>query len=219
TALRTVYDGPWLDTASFVLAFVFVTSLFVLFADLMPKRFAMVQPERMAVAVVRPMRFCVTLFAPLVWVFNGLADRIFRLFGVPSVRTEDITPDDIMALADAGAQAGVLHNQEQHLIANVFELDSRIIPSAMTARESIVFLTLGEPEESIRRKIAEMPHGKYPVCEKEGIDSVIGYVDAKDILPRIVHGQKLSLRTEPIVRKVLVLPDTLNLFEALERFR
>src|SRR5690606_6024280 len=78
---------------------------------------------------------------------------------------------------------------------------------------------LGEPEESIRRKIAEMPHGKYPVGEKEGIDSVIGYVDAKDILPRIVHGQKLSLRTEPIVRKALVLPDTLNLFEALERFR
>ncbi len=218
-ALRTVFDGPWLDTASFVIAFVFVTSLFVLFADLMPKRFGMVQPERVAVAVVRPMQFCMTLFAPLVWVFNGLANRIFRLLGVPSVRVEDITPADIMAMADAGAQAGVLLNQEQHLIANVFELDSRIIPSAMTARESIVFLTLGEAEESIRGKIAETPHGKYPVCEKDGIDSVIGYVDAKDILPRIVHGQKLSLRTEPIVRKILVLPDTLNLFEALERFR
>ncbi|THF56260.1 HlyC/CorC family transporter [Pseudothauera rhizosphaerae] len=218
-ALGRIYDGPWLDTASFVLAFVFVTSLFVLFSDLVPKRLGMVQPERAALATVRPMQFCMTLFAPLVWVFNGLANRIFRLFGIPSVRREDITPADIVAMADAGAQSGGVLEQEQHLIANVFELDTRIIPSAMTARESIVFLTLEEPEESIRAKIAGQPHGKYPVCGKEGIDSVVGYVDAKDILPRIVHGKKLSLRNEPIVRKILVLPDTLNLFEALERFR
>ncbi|MCK2087447.1 hemolysin family protein [Thauera aromatica] len=216
--LRPVYDGPALGTASFVLSFSFVTALFVLFADLMPKRLAMVQPERVAVGLVRPMQACMWLLAPLVWVFNGLADRIFRLLRIPSVRTEDITPADIVAMADAGAQAGALLRQEQHLISNVFELDSRIVPSAMTSRESIVFLTLSESEESIRRKIAEHPHGKFPVCE-DGIDSVIGYVDAKDILPRIVHGKNLSLRTQPIVRKVLMLPDTLSLFEALERFR
>ena len=106
--------------------------------------------------------------------------------------------------------AGALLRQEQHLISNVFELDSRIVPSAMTSRENIVFLTLSESEESIRRKIAEHPHGKFPVCE-DGIDSVIGYVDSKDILPRIVQGQDLSLRTQPIVRKLLMLPDTLSL--------
>ena len=216
--LQPVYDGPMLATLSFVISFVFVTSLFVLFADLMPKRLAMVQPERIAVSVVRPMLLCMWAFASLVWVFNGLANLLFRWFKVPSKRTEDITAADIVAMADAGAQAGVLLHQEQHLISNVFELDSRIVPSAMTSRESIVFLTLSESEESIRRKIAEHPHGKFPVCE-DGIDSVIGYVDSKDILPRIVQGQDLSLRTQPIVRKILMLPDTLTLFEALERFR
>ena len=217
-ALRPFYDGPMLDRFSFAVSFVFVTSLFVLFADLMPKRLALVQPERIAVGVVRPMQMCMWIFAPLVWVFNGLADMLFRWFKVPSVRTESITAADIVAMADAGAQAGALLRQEQYLISNVFELDSRIVPSAMTSRESIVFLTLGESEESIRRKIAEHPHGKFPVCE-EGIDSVIGYVDSKDILPRIVQGLDLSLRTQPIVRKILMLPDTLTLFEALERFR
>jgi CBS domain containing-hemolysin-like protein len=216
--LRAVYDGPALGTLSFVFSFVFVTSLFVLFADLMPKRLAMLRPERIAVGVVRPMQVCMWVLAPLVWVFNGAANLIFRWFKVPSVRIEDITAADIMAMADAGAQAGALLRQEQHLISNVFELDSRIVPSAMTSRESIVFLTLSESEESIRRKIAGHPHGKFPVCE-DGIDSVIGYVDAKDILPRIVQGQDLSLRTQPIVRKVLMLPDSLTLFEALERFR
>ena len=216
--LRPLYDGPLLATLSFVLSFVFVTSLFVLFADLMPKRLAMVQPERIAVGVVRPMQVCMWAFAPLVWVFSGLADLLFRWLKVPSKRTEDITAADIVAMADAGAQTGALLRQEQYLISNVFELDSRIVPSAMTSRESIIFLTLSESEESIRRKIAEHPHGKFPVCE-DGIDSVIGYVDAKDILPRIVQGQDLSLRTQPIVRKILMLPDSLTLFEALERFR
>ena len=216
--LRPFYDGPLLGTFSFAFSFVFVTSLFVLFADLMPKRLAMVQPERIAVAVVRPMQMCMWLIGPMVWFFNGLADALFRWLKVPSVRTESITAADIVAMADAGAQAGALLRQEQYLISNVFELDSRIVPSAMTSRESIVFLTLGESEESIRRKIAAHPHGKFPVCE-DAIDSVIGYVDSKDILPRIVQGLDLSLRTEPIVRKILMLPDTLTLFEALERFR
>lgn len=216
--LRPLYDGPRLDTIAFLIAFAFVTSLFVLFADVTPKRVAMVRPELVAMAVVRPIQLCMWLFAPLVWVFDGLADRLFRLLKLPSVRAEDITADDIVAMADAGALAGGLLRQEQHLIANVFELDARIVPSAMTARDSIVFLTLGESEESIRNKIATSPHGKFPVC-KDTIDNVIGYVDWKDILPRILDGQPLSLRTTPIVRNLLVLPDSLTLFEALERFR
>lgn len=96
--LRRAYAGPMLDTIAFVVSFVFVTSLFVLFADLMPKRLAMVQPERIAVAVVQPMQVCMWLFAPLVWVFNGAANLIFRWFKLPSVRIEDITADDIMAM-------------------------------------------------------------------------------------------------------------------------
>lgn len=216
--LRLVYDGPQLDTASFLIAFAFVTSMFVLFADLMPRRIGMLWPERVAMAVVRPMRLAMWLFAPLVWVFSGITDWLFRVLKLPTSRLEDITPADIVALVDAGARSGMLLKQEQQLISNVFELDTRIVPSAMTMRDSIVFLTLAESEDSIRRKIADSPHGKYPVC-KDTIDSVIGYVDAKDILPRILEGKPLALRTEPIVRNALVLPDTLSLFEALERFR
>jgi len=202
-----------------VLSFVVVTGLFILFADLVPKRVGMSNPEAMAMATVGPMKALMMLLAPFVWVFNGLANGMLRLLRIPLVRKDVITPEDIMALADAGAQAGVLLNQEQHLIANVFDLDTRTVGSAMTLRDDIAFLTLGETEEQLRRTIASNPHGKYPVCDSHSIDSVIGYVDSKDLLPRIVEGKKLSLRTEPIVRKILVVPDSLSLFEALERFR
>lgn len=213
-----VYEGERLASISSVCAFALVTSLFVLFADLVPKRLAMASPEKVAVVIVGPMRFCVSVFMPLVWLFDGLANWLFRVLKLPHVRPEDITSEEIVAMADAGAQAGALLRQEHQLIANVFELDERTVTSAMTPRDSMVFFTLDEAEESIRTKLAQHPHGKFPVCEGT-IDSVVGYINAKDVFARILSGQKLSLLADPVMREVLVIPDTITLFEALERFR
>jgi len=216
--LGLIYEGSMLASISSILAFVVVTSAFVLFADLVPKRLAMTAPERVAVRVVGPMRFMVKLLLPAVWLFDGLANRLFRLFGLPNARPEDITSEEIIAMAYAGAQAGALLRQEHQLIANVFELDARTVTSAMTTRDSIVFFKLDENEDSIREKLVQSPHGKFPVCEGL-IDSVLGYVEAKDLFARVLDGKKLSLISDPKMREALVLPDTLTLFEALERFR
>ncbi|MDN0083047.1 hemolysin family protein [Crenobacter sp. SG2305] len=215
---------PWLhdvalaDRVGFLCSFLLVTSLFILIADLMPKRLAMVAPEALAVRVVAPVLFCIRLFRPLVWVFNGLANLIFRLFKVPTVRSDVITSADILAMMDASAEAGVLQHQEHHLLENVFELESRSVPSAMTQRESIVYFTLQESEASIKEKIAEHPHSKFLVCDGS-IDAMVGYVDSKDILKRLLTGQSISLGDRKMVRNLLVVPDTLTQSEMLERFK
>jgi len=218
TLLELVFEGDTLASISSVLAFVVVTLAFVLFADLVPKRLAMTAPERVALIVVGPMRFLVKLLLPAVWLFDGMTNWLFRLFGLPNVRPEDITSEEIIAMAYAGAQAGQLLRQEHQLIANVFELDERTVTSAMTTRDSIVFFALNESEDAIREKLVQSPHGKFPVCESS-IDSVLGYVEAKDLFARVLAGSKLSLISDPVMREAVVLPDTLTLFEALERFR
>ncbi|TOL43367.1 hypothetical protein CGH97_25640, partial [Vibrio parahaemolyticus] len=76
---------------------------------------------------------------------------------------EDITSDDIFAVVEAGAVAGVLRKQEHELIENVFELESRTVPSAMTPRESIIYFDKDESEESIKHKISTQPHSKFLV--------------------------------------------------------
>ncbi|MCT6562703.1 CNNM domain-containing protein, partial [Staphylococcus aureus] len=68
------------EQVSFVCSFVLVTSCFILFADLTPKRIGMIAPETVAVRIVNPMRFCLMICRPLVWFFNGMANLIFRLF-------------------------------------------------------------------------------------------------------------------------------------------
>ncbi len=212
------YTGPWLETIGFVLSFTLVTSLFILFADLMPKRMAMIAPEKIAVAVINPISIFIKMCKPLAWGINAIANLLFRLFKINTIRDDNITFDDISAVMDAGAQAGVLQQQEHHFIENVFELEERTVPSSMTTRENVVYFTLKESEQSIRQKIAEYPYSKFLVCS-EHIDQVIGYVDTKDILVRIMNNQSMIHLNESTIRNVLIIPDTLTLSELLDRFR
>lgn len=212
------YQGKMLDNIGFIMSFLFVTLLFILFADLIPKRIGMINPERVALAVIEPVLLSIKLFKPLAWIINGLANLIFRIFKINMVREENITFDDVSAVVDAGAQAGVLLKQEHHFIENVFELEERNVPSSMTTREDVVYFTLGESEQSIRQKIANYPYSKFLVC-KDSIDEVIGYVDTKDILVKLLSNQSQILLNETTIRNVLIIPDTLTLSELLDRFR
>jgi len=216
--LSLFYSGPGQDNVAFVLSFVFVTTLFVLFSDLMPKRLAMIAPETTAMAVIRPVLLIIRIFRPFSWALNKVANMLFRLFGVEMTREDRITFDEISAVVEAGAQAGVLQKQEQHFIENVFELESRAVTSTMTTRDNVVFFTLKESEESIRQKIAQHSLSKFPVCDGV-IDRVIGYVDTRDILVRLLNNQSQFHLNESSIRKVLMIPDTLTLSELLDRFR
>lgn len=212
------YQGPWLDNLSFSISFLLVTAFFILFADLMPKRLAMLAPERAALALVGPMLLVETLLKPLILLFNGLTKMFFTLFGLPQMRHDVITPNEIHAMVDAGAEAGALLHQEHHLIGNVLELENRYVPSAMTQRESIVYFLVTDTEEILRQKIIGHPHSRFLVCGTN-IDDVLGYIDSKDVLKRLLKEEKFSLHDKALVHVPLSIPDSLNLWEVLERMK
>lgn len=218
TLLPYVGSAATAATLGSLLSFALVTASFVLLADLLPKRVAIVAPEAIALRIARPMALCIRLLAPLVWAFNGAANLIMARFGLPESRPEDVTPEDIIAMTEAGLRAGVVAEQEQQLIENVFELELRTAPSAMTARDCIVWLGSQENEAEIRAKLRAHPHSKFPVCAG-GIDEVVGYVDSKDILNRILNGEQLTLQAAGLLRNALILPETLTLGEILEQFK
>jgi len=202
-------------------SFLIVTLLFIQFADLIPKRIAMTFPEACALAVIDPMLTLLRVLKPLVWVFNAAADAALRLLRLPTKPVDQITTEDIAAMVDAGAEAGVLHKHELHLIENVFELGFKGITAIMTPRDDVVWLSLDEPADSVRRKLVNQPHAQYPVCGHD-LDDVQGYIDSKDILQLL-----LADETAAVIgnigrhhdKNVLVIPDTLTLSEGLTRFR
>ncbi|KFZ36102.1 membrane protein [Shewanella mangrovi] len=216
--LDAIVPAAWLHQVSFTLSFVMVTSLFILLADLMPKRVAMVMPERIAVNLVGPMLVCIKLLRPFVWAFNSLASGVMKLLHVPMVRNDEITSDDIYAIMDAGAEAGVLDKEEQQMIENVFEMQSLSVTSAMTAREGLIFFRLQETEQDIKAKISEHPYSKFLVCDGP-LDNIKGYVDAKELLVRVINGKPIDLSDTSLVHPCLIVPDTLSISEAMEYFR
>ncbi len=217
-AIGWVYQGRHQEDLGFMLAFLLVTSLFVLFSDLMPKRLAMTAPEKFAVSVIGPLEWLIKLCKPFAFLFNWAANRLFKLFRINTAREEKLTFDDISAVFAAGAQSGVLQEQEYHFIENVFELESRNVTSSMTLRDNVIFFDLKESEDSIRQKIADNPYSKFLVCDQV-IDRVIGYVDTKDILVRLLTKQSWQHLNESSIRSALTIPDTLSLSELLDRFR
>ena len=174
--------GWWLapdtaQTAGFLCSFLVVTSLFILFSDLFPKRLGMAEPERLALRVSQPMALCMVVLRPLVWFYSRCADALFRWLGLSSLRDEHVTSDDILAMMEAGTRAGLLDASEQQVITNVFELDTRTVGSAMSQRERIAFFLRDDPDDVIRVRIAAEPFSTYPVCEGDS-DHVVGYVVA-----------------------------------------
>jgi CBS domain containing-hemolysin-like protein len=201
-----------------VCSFLIITSLFILFADLLPRRLSMVEPEHLLVRVLRPMQVCMTVFRPIVWFYARITDAIIRLLGLPDKRDERITSDDILAMTEDGARAGVLAEREQQAIANIFELDTRTVASSMTQRDRIAYFLRDDPDHVIRARIAEEPFSTYPVCEGD-IDHIVGYVDAKDLFQRVLNNQPISLLDDSLIRKILLVPEKNTLAEVLDQFQ
>ena len=208
-----------------VSAFVLVTGLFVLFADLLPKRVAMNAPDRVALMVGWFPALALKVLYPAVWVFSKISDVLLRLMRIPAAATvEPVTPEDLRAILAAGTASGVLLEQEHQMIQNVLGLQDRSVTSAMTPRDEIVYLDVQESLESQRDKVRVRPYSRYPLCDG-GLDRVIGSIRAEDVLVAVVDEPGTLDATTPITsqifkrrRDVLSLPDTLNLWETLAQF-
>ena len=205
-------------TLAFVVSFAITTSLFIVVTDLIPKQVAMAIPEQLAVRVIGPMQVFTRLLKPLVLIYSWLVSGLIALFKLPRKRDDSVTPDDILAMTEAGAQSGTLAASEQQVIENIFELETRTLPSAMTPRDGIVYFLHDDPDSLIRSRITNTPHSSYPVCDGD-IDHIVGYVTIKDLFKRVLNEQPIALDDTTLVRKPLVVPDRLTLAEVLKQFR
>ena len=211
-------QAHWIESAASWIAFLIVTSSFILLADLMPKRIAMTYPEKVSVRTIGIISFCIVIFKQLVLFVYWIANSLFKLFGVSTIRQDNMTSEDIVAVMDAGAKAGVLKAQEHYLIENVFEMQERRVTSTMTTRENIVFLDRTDNKAQVLQTISENSHSKLLICDN-GLDKILGYVESHDLLTQYLKHDNVSLTDSRLLRKSLFIPDTLSLYEVLELFK
>ena len=216
--LHEYTKAEWVEPASSWIAFFMVTITFVLLADLIPKRLALINPEGVALRTIGIMQVFIFFLKPIVWFFDSLSNIFFHLMGVSTKREDNMTPEDIVAIVEAGAEAGVLKTQEHYLIENIFEMQERTVSSTMTTRENIVFLDRTFTRQEVLNTLSADSHSKLVICDN-GLDKILGYVESHTLLTLYLQQDVVDLTDSRLLRKALFIPDTLSLYEVLELFK
>jgi putative hemolysin len=158
-----------------------LTSASLVLAELVPRRIALIRPERIARLVSRPIRALATVAVPLVGVLSAATDRVLRVIGVRPRSEPPVTQEEISVLLREGTKAGVFEEGEHEMIKRVFRFSDRRARALMTPRNEIVWIDLADSPEEIRRKVLASPHARFPVCD-QSLDNLLGIVQIKDFL-------------------------------------
>lgn len=210
------------ETLALTLSVFLITSVFILFGELLPKKIAFSNPEKVACLAIRPLLFTVKLLKPFVWLLSTLAEIILKTLNIEIKRDDEITFEEVSAVISEGASSGLLEKNEHKIIENVFSLTDRNILSAMTMKNDIVFLDINDAQEDIVAKLIKHPHARFLVCDTS-LDNLIGYIDSRDILKNILSNKPVAFSREKLkeqgLKTILTMPDSINLLDVLDKFR
>lgn len=124
-----------------------IAYLSLVLGELVPKRLALNNPERIAAAVAIPMRLLTALTSPVVRFLSASTELVLRLSGVRPSAELPITEEEIRILVDQGTRAGVFGAMEENMVARLFRFGNRQVSALMTPRKEIVWLDFDETPE------------------------------------------------------------------------
>jgi len=185
----------------------------LILGELVPKRIALVHPERIAAALARIMRVIARVGAPIEWLLSASTNLVLRLLPLRGQRTAPVTDEEISFMLREGVATGHIPEAETAIVEMALRLGERRASAVMTPRTRIESLDLDDPEEENRRKIRDSAYSRFPVVQ-DGSQQVIGIVHAKDLLIAALAGRPFDLRAS--TRPPLYLPNTVTVLRVLE---
>jgi putative hemolysin len=213
---RLPYVGRASEGVSLTVVVLAITYLTLVLGELVPKQLALRTPELIAIQLARPVAMLAKITAPVVWLLGKSSELVLRLMGLSDVARHVVTEEELKALLTEGAQAGVLDHEERDIIERVLRLADKPVRAIMTPRTEIAWIDRTDSRRDIVQALKEAPHSRFVVCDGS-VDNVVGIVQAKDLLDRILDGKDLSLAAS--LRQPMVLPDTVTAMDALERLK
>jgi putative hemolysin len=208
--------APYSSGLSLVIVVFGITYFSLIIGELVPKRLALLRPEKIAMLMARPMRLVSLVVFPLVKILSMTTDLILRLVGAKTMGEPLVTEKEIKLMIEQGTEAGVFHKSEQQMVSNILRLDNLRVGAIMTPRMDIYYLDANDPLEENRQKIIESPYSKILVCQ-DGLDNILGFIGAKDLLNRTLVGKDMDLKN--LVKKPHFIPKSLDPMKLLEEFK
>lgn len=218
--------GAWLDryswiaphgeTVAFAIVVVAITYLSLVFGELVPKRVALSDPERIASTAAPIMQALSRVGSPAVWALKGATEGVLRLTGLQGTRASNVTEDEVRLLVAEGTRAGVFVPKEREMIEAVLRLADRTARGLMTPRSEVTWLDVGASAADIAARLRESRRSRFPVC-RGSIDHPVGIVNTKDLARAVLEGGPFSL--EALMQPPLVVLDGTPVLRVLDSFR
>lgn len=219
--LRPVFESmPMLAPYAGVLAtacmVVSITFFSLIVGELVPKRLAMLAPERAASMIAPLMRGVLLLTHPAVRFLSWTTEQVMSMLGVRHGNEPPVTEEEIKVLMAEGAEAGIFEHAERELVANVFRMDDSSLGSIMTSLPDITVLDLEESEADQRALLMATPYSHMPVC-RDGLSQVLGVLSLPELLQQQLAGEPWDI--EKLLRPALFAPQGMTPLALLDLFR
>lgn len=209
-----------LNTISVIIITLVLSYFTLVFGELVPKRVAMKNAEKLALFMSGLLYFISKVFAPLVWLLTASTNGILRLLGIdPDSEDAEVTEEDIRMMVDVGSEKGSINANEKEMIQNVFEFDNKTAEEVMTHRTEVDILWLDETDEEWSQKITKSRHSRYPVCDGSA-DNIIGVLNVKDYF-RLKDKSRENIMNKA-VKSAYYVPETVRtdvLFQNMKKTR
>ena len=208
--------APQRDALAFGVVVALITYLSLIFGELVPKRIALRNPERIAALIAPAMRTLSKLAYPVVRFLSLSTQLVARLLGVEEDESQPVTEEEIRIMLDEGTQAGVFEADEQDMVESIFTLNDRPISVLMTPHTEVVWLDIDDTLAEVRQKLTGSEHSCLLVCEG-GLDKIRGVVHAQKLLTVCLAGEPLGLTDH--MRKPIFVPENAPASRAVELLR
>jgi CBS domain containing-hemolysin-like protein len=203
------------------MAFGIITVLHVVVGELAPKSLAIASAGPVSLFLAPPMRLFYLLTKPVVDLFNGMGNLLLKPFGVPPASEAGHAPhseDELRGLLSQSAREGLIEADEGEFTERVLVFGDRRAREVMVPRPDVRAVDTDDDLAAAVRCTVETGHTRLPLCEPEGgLDTVVGLLHAKDLLPVIAERRDVGLRE--LARPVLRVPDALRVDELLRHLR
>lgn len=197
-------------TVAITIAFALITVLHVVIGELMPKSIALQFPEGTTLFVAKPMYVVTRLFAPMIFLLNGLGNILLRMCRIEPASGHHMvhSTEELNMLIDASYKGGVLNEKETEMLQNVFKFSDLTAEQIMIPRPDMVCIPLDISQENLSKILIENQYTRYPVygCD---LDHIVGFLHIKDIYPIIAEHKKIELSS--ILREAFFIPETMTI--------
>ena len=210
------------EPIAIVLVTLFISFVFIIFGELIPKRLGIVYAESITLGLARPIEWLARATSPIVALLTGSANIVLTIFGQGKALSEvrpQVTEVDLRLLFDVAATEGEVEEREAKMLHRVFEFTDKLAREVMTPRLDILWLDKDATLKDFLEAFAKSYHARYPLCD-DNADNILGIIYIKDILPAMAsEDATTSLALAPFQRQAYFVPETKRVGELFEEMR